>query len=355
MHTPTRTHVRRRSVLKGAGLMLAGAAVGAPWVARAQAKTLTIYSFDGVLGKAFKERIIPPFEQANGVKVETITMPGSVPPMQKIKGMVDAGRPDADVIPMQLTDYTFARRNNLVITIGRNEIPEYANLHPKFITDHGPGLLLWSYGIGYNTKHIKDEPTSWRELWNPAYKGRVALNDPIFEHALQAVNLAFKGTPLPIDDETFAKLTELRPNLLTLYTTGAQAEQLMRREEIWIGGVWNSRAAAVQDEGLPIKFVAPKEGFFVRYNPFCIPRGAANPELAKQWINYVCSKEPQLALAETGYQGSPNRLVEYSEHIRSRLIVANPGILDRAVPEDFDTIVDHVAEWRRRWDSWKQA
>jgi putative spermidine/putrescine transport system substrate-binding protein len=347
----------RRRVLSLSGSVLA--AVASPFVmsakAWAQSKTFVIYSFDGVLGRAFKEQVIPPFEQQHGVRIETITMPGSVPPMQKVKAMVEAGRPEADVIPMQLTDYVFARRNNLVIPLGPSDIPEYRNLYPQFITEHGPGLLLWSYGVAYNTRHIKEEPSSWRELWNPAYKGRVAINDPIFEHVLQMVNLTYSGKLLPINDQTFAKLSELRPNLLTLYTTGAQAEQLLRREEVWIGGMWNSRTAAVQDEGVPVRFIAPKEGFFVRYNPFCIPRGARDPDLAKTWINYVCSKEPQGLIAEKGYQGSPNKEVVYSEHIKSRLIVTDPNVIERAVKEDFDAIVDNVADWRRRWDAWKQA
>jgi putative spermidine/putrescine transport system substrate-binding protein len=321
----------------------------------AQNKTFVVYSFDGVLGKTFKELIIPPFEAKHGVRIETITMPGSVPPMQKIKAMVDAGRPEADVLPMQLTDYVFARRNNLVLPIGRNDIPEYKNLYPQFITDHGPGLLLWSYGIAYNTNHIKQAPTTWKDLWNPAYKGKVAINDPIFDQVLQMVNLTYTGKPLPVTDETFKRLTELRPNLLTLYSTGAQAEQLMRQEEIWIGAMWNSRTAAVQDEGAPWKFAAPNEGFFVRYNPFGIPRGARDPDFAKEWINYVCGKGPQSILAEKGYQGSPNKDVVYSDHIKSRLIVTDPEVLKRAVKEDFDTIVDNIPEWRRRWDAWKQS
>jgi putative spermidine/putrescine transport system substrate-binding protein len=357
MRAIKQTRVARRSFLRlTASALAAGVAPAViSAAARAQSKTFVIYSFDGVLGKTFKDLIIPPFEKQHGVKIETITMPGSVPPMQKVKAMVDAGRPEADVIPMQLTDYVYAKRNNLVMPIGRDEIPEYKNLHPQFITDHGPGLLLWSYGIAYNTKHIKQEPTSWKELWNPAYKGKVAVNEPNFDHTLQMVNLTFTGKPLPITDETFKNLTALRPNLLTLYTTGAQLEQVLRQEEIWIGAAWNSRTAAVQDEGIPVKFVAPKEGFFVRYNPFCIARGARDPALAKVWINYVCGKEAQSILAEKGYQGSPNKEVVYSEHIKQRLIVTDPNVFKLAVKEDFETIVDNIPEWRRRWDAWKQS
>ncbi|HEV8308616.1 MAG TPA: ABC transporter substrate-binding protein [Methylomirabilota bacterium] len=274
-------------------------------VSAAESKSLVIYNFDGFLGRVFKEQVIDPFAQQFGVKVDTITMQGSSPPMAKVKALIDAGKPEADVMPLQLTDYVFAVRNNLVMKIGRDEIPEYANLYPQFITDHGPGLTLWCYGIGYNTKLIKERPTSWRDLWNPTFKGKVALNEALFEQTLQMVNLAYTGKLLPVTDETFAHLTALRPSLVSLWATGAQAEQLMRTGEAWISPIWNSRTFAVRDQGAPVDFVIPREGLFVRYNPYTIPRGARNPELAKQYINFLCNEARQKALADKASQGSP--------------------------------------------------
>jgi putative spermidine/putrescine transport system substrate-binding protein len=162
----------RRVVLKAlAGSAATGLAMPAI-VNRAYAnETLVVYNFDGIIGKFIKENWIDPFAKSEGVRIDVLTMQGSSPPMAKIKAQVDAGRPDADVIPMQLTDYTFAVRNNLLMPIGRDEIPEYANLFPEFVTDHGPGLILWCYGLAYNTKHIAERPKQWKEMWNPAYIG----------------------------------------------------------------------------------------------------------------------------------------------------------------------------------------
>jgi putative spermidine/putrescine transport system substrate-binding protein len=349
----TRGRPNRRAFLGTA--IAAGAA---PYVftrrAAADDKTLVVYNFDGFLGKAVKEQWIDPFATKHGVKVDTITMQGSSPPMAKIKAQVEAGKPDADAIIMQQTDYVFAVRNNLLITIGRDEIPEYANFYPQFVTPHGPGLCLWCYGIGYNTEHIKQRPAAWKDLWNPAHKGKLAINEALFEQALQMTNLAFTGKLLPIDDATFARLSELRPNLLTLWSTGAQAEQLFRAGEVWISPMWNSRISALRDQKVPVEFVVPKEGLFVRFNPMCIPRGARNPGLAKEWIRFICTADRQQALAEKGYQGSPHRLVKLSPDTAARVVVSNPDAFKNAVTEDFAQIVDNLPEWRRRWDAWKQ-
>lgn len=347
----------RRTALKGLGA-LAAAPLAAPVVitrSLAAGETLVVYNFDGLLGKVIKDHWIDPFTQKTGVKVEVLTMQGSSPPMAKIKAQVDAGRPDADVIPMQMTDYVFGVRNNLFQTIDAKDMPEYANLYPSYITPHGPKLVLWSYGIGYNTEKVKTPPTKWADLWDPQYKGKVALNEALFDQALEMVNLVVKGKPLPVDDATFAALTKLRPNLATLWTTGAQAEQLIRSGEVSLIAVWNGRVYPLKDQGVPIDFVSPQEGFFTRADPFCIPRGARNPDLAKAFINFSCTVAPQQAMAEKLFYASPNKKVVYSPEIAKRVVVSTPEELARAVPEDYEAIVDNLPEWRRRWDAWKQS
>ena len=344
--------VSRRTALRGtvAAVIMAPAIVTH---ARADDKVLVVYNFDGVLGKYIKESWIDPFAADNNVRVEILTMQGSSPPMAKIKAQIDAGRPDADVIPMQQTDYVFATRNSMLAPIGRDEIPEYANLYPEFISDYGPGLILWSYGIAYNTKKVTTPPTRWKDLWNPAYKGKVALNEALFEQAVQMVNLATKGKSTPVDDQTFAELAKLKPSLVSLWTTGAQAEQLLRSEEVWLTPLWNGRVYNLQEQNVPVEFVTPEEGFFVRYDPYCIPRGARNPALAKKWINFICGTARQSGLAEKLYYASPNRKVTYSPEIARKVVVSRPEDLKRAVPEDYAAIVDEIGAWRRRWDAWK--
>ena len=357
---PQQTRGKKRAISRRRFLTGAGATGLATFsvIRRAAAqedKRLVIYNFDGNLGKFYRDHWIDPFATATGIQIDTITMTGSAPPMAKIKALVDAGKPDADVIPMQLSDYVFATRNNMLSPIAREEIPEYQNLYPQFIYPHGPGLVLWCYGIAHNTEKIKDPPTAWRDLWSPAYKGKAGLNEALFEQALQMVNLAFKGKTTPVDDETFAHLKRLRPNLVSLWTTGAQAEQLLRTGEVWITPLWNGRVFKLKDEGVPLDFVVPKEGFFVRHNPFCIPNGAKHPGWAKKWLNYVCHEDRQRVLAEKFYYASSNKKVTYTPDVAKRVVVSSPDVVAKAVREDFDGILDNLPQWRKSWDAWQQS
>ncbi|KMO40237.1 hypothetical protein VQ03_14485 [Methylobacterium tarhaniae] len=137
--------------------------------------------------------------------------------------------------------------------------------------------------------------------------------------------------------------------------SGAQAEQLLRTEEAWITPLWNGRVYTLQEQSVPVDFVAPAEGMFVRSDPFCIPRGARNPALAKKCINYICGAPRQSGLAQALFYASPSRQVTYTPETARKVVVANQADFKRAVPEDYNLILDQTGAWRRRWNAWKVA
>lgn len=321
--------------------------------AQTEEKRLVVYNFDGLLGDLVKQEWIAPFEKEFGVKVDPIVTPGSSPPMSKLKQQVDTGTVDADVTFLQQTDYVFAVRNNMLQPMPQAEFPESKNLYPEFVTPHGPSLIIWTYGIAYNTDKIKEPPASWKDLWAPRFKGKLAINEALFDQMLEATNLAFKGTPYPVDDETFARLKELKPNLVTLWTTGAQAEQLFRSGEIWISPFWNGRTFNLQKSGIPLDFVIPREGSFARSDPYAVLRGAKHPTWARRFINFASRADRQLPFAERAFYASPNRLVKYPGDLAKKVVVSSPDAVKKMVKEDYGLIVDHLPEWRKRWDAWK--
>jgi spermidine/putrescine-binding protein len=139
-----------------------------------------------------------------------------------------------------------------------------------------------------------------------------------------------------------------------LWTTGAQAEQLFRTGEIAVSPLWNGRVFKLIDQGIPLEFVVPTEGFFTRWNAYTVPRNAQNPELAAAFINFVMNEKRQSDLAEKLFYGSPNKNVAYgSEEVKRRVVVASPENIAKVVPEDFEAITDSQAEWARLWNGWK--
>jgi putative spermidine/putrescine transport system substrate-binding protein len=322
--------------------------------AMADPKRIVVYNYDGVVGKFYEDYWINPFRQKFDVKVDTILAPGSVVPFDKLTAQIQAGHPEADVAALQPNDQVVAERNNLVMEIG-DHLPEAVNYYPEYMTKYGPKLVPFAYGLAYNTKMVKAPPTRWRDMWDPAYKGLVGLNDALFEQALQMVNLTFNGRLTPVNDETFQHLTQLRPNIDSLWTTGAQAEQLLRTGEIAMTPLWNGRTFGLVDQGVTLDFAVPEEGILVRTNKFNVPRGSANPDLAIQYINFIMGAGPQQALVEKLYYGSPNKLVKYTPESAHRAVLVGDENMKRAKYEDFAALADDMGGWAKQWAKWKSS
>lgn len=346
----------RRRVLQG-GAATAGFTAAAPFFftrahAQGDPKVVRFYTQDGSLGDLYMEHWYKPFVEKHDLKAEYVPLQGGNAPMEKLQAQIAAGRPETDVVPLHGNQLIFALRNDMLMPVPRDAVPEYANIHPEYITDWGPGMVLWCYGLAYNPEAVDPAPTSWKSLWDPTYAGRVAINEALKDQALQMVNLAFKGQPYPVDEQTFAHLSDLRPNLVTLWSSGADAEQLFRNNEIVMTPFWNGRVTKLKGEGLPIEFAVPDEGFFVRNSTYAIPKNARNPEMAMAWFDFVLGVEPQKRLVEFGY-GTPNKLVEYTPEEAAAVIVTDEAVVAKAVPEDFERILDQSAEWNDMWIAWK--
>ena len=340
--------ISRREIIKGAGAATATVLATPYFFVKAHAasdpKHMRMYNFDGNLGDFYTKHWYGPFMEKFDVKMDFIRLKGSRAPLEKVQAQINAGQPETDVLPLHPDQVIFAKRNDLMRTVTRSEIPESNNFYDQFFTDYGPNLVLWCYGLAYNTEKVKPAPTSWKILWDKQYAGKVALNEGLKDQTLQMVNLAFKGNPYPVDAETFKHLSDIRPGLVSLWGSGADAEQLFRNEEIVMTPFWNGRVTKLKKEGLPLEFATPDEGFFVRSSVYGIPKNARNPEMALEWLNWVMGKGPQKKMVEFGY-GTPNKLVEHTPEEAKAVIVADPEVVKKAVKEDFTRILDNSASW----------
>ena len=350
--------INRREIIKGAGAATATVLATPHFFVKAHAasdpKHMRMYNFDGNLGDFYTKHWYGPFMEKFDVKMDFIRLKGSRAPLEKVQAQINAGQPETDVLPLHPDQVIFAKRNDLMRTVTRSEIPESKNFYDQFFTEYGPNLVLWCYGLAYNTEKVKPAPTSWKILWDKQYAGKVALNEGLKDQTLQMVNLAFKGNPYPVDAETFKHLSDIRPGLVSLWGSGADAEQLFRNDEIVMTPFWNGRVTKLKKEGLPLEFATPDEGFFVRSSVYGVPKNARNPEMALEWLNWVMGKGPQKKMVEFGY-GTPNKLVEHTPEEAKAVIVADPEVVKKAVKEDFTRILDNSASWTDMWTKWKST
>ena len=120
-------------------------------------------------------------------------------------------------------------------------------------------------GIAYNPKVVAAAPTSWGDIYDPKYKGRIIL--PSLQDTEGQANLfmaAHLATGKPMAeaqkdiDSAFKKLVTLKANLLTVYTQMPQAYNLLEQGEgFMISSAISQVAIDRKAGGAPVDIAVP--------------------------------------------------------------------------------------------------
>jgi putative spermidine/putrescine transport system substrate-binding protein len=211
------------------------------------------------------------------------------------------------------------------------------------ITDFGV------YGIAYNPKFIKKPPTSWLDLWNPEYKGKVTMRsfrpDTI---ELMILMAKMNGGDERHIDPGFKKMSELGDNVRVWWHGHSECLLLFKNEDVWLSVWTNGRTAWAKREGANVEFVIPKEGGSAMISTVNVVKGGKNVELAKKFVNWRLSDQPQRRLAEVaGY--TPIRKGVILEPEAAKIMPAIEEIESLQV-SDWRYILTVWDEWSERWN-----
>ena len=161
----------RKTFLAGAAL----AALVSFSTAQAAEKTLYLAGYGGSFEKTLKELVIPAWEMKTGAKV--VYVPGnSTDTIAKLRAQEGAQVLDVAFIddgPMtQAIQFGFCDKLDEAVFDG-----VYDNA--RLLDDKAVGVGFIATGLAYNMQVFKengwDAPTSWNDLGDPKFKGKVAI------------------------------------------------------------------------------------------------------------------------------------------------------------------------------------
>ncbi len=262
----------------------------------------------------FSPEVLADFEKKYNCKINYDVFANN----EELLAKIQAGGSAYDVI--QPSDYMVATmlKLNLLEDLDKSKIPNASNLisslqNPPYDKD-GKHSVVYTWGvtgIAYNTKYVKEAPSSWNDLWNDQYKGRVILlNDSreVIGMALKKNGYSVNSTSQTEIDKAVGDLHQLTPNLLAFDTD--TIKQKFIAEEAWIGTMWSGDASFTHKDNKDVAFVIPKEGAVIWADTFAIPKGAKHKELAEKFINYLY--DPQVSAKNYEYIGynDPNAKAE---------------------------------------------
>lgn len=230
------------------------------------------------------------------------------------------------VIP---SDYMIARliEEDMLEKLDFSSIPNYANISEQFrglyYDPNNEYSIPYTYGmvgVIYNTSVVDEADVGkWDLMWNEKYTGRILQfnnSRDAFGTAMYKLGIDVNTTSTADWQKALAELKVQQP-LVQGYVMD-EIFNKMESGEASISAYYAGDYLCMLENNEELGFFYPTDAdgkymtnLFV--DAYCIPKGAANKELAQIYINYMLSEEPAIANAEYIYYASPNSAVYESE------------------------------------------
>ena len=288
--------------------------------------------------------LLKPFEDANNVKVNVKEFEGTGAGL----AIVDQSKPgDWDVMVIDTIDVHRGVDKKLFEPLPEDKLP-LSDLFPEVRMDGATVIGGKRYGItekfGYNTvsyNSTKVDPKDMAKmsvLWDPKYKGHIA----IYDYYLPVIGMVAIGLGKKTSDLTAADLPAIKEKLAIMKANAklvgdvAASQTALATGEVDMlvgGGEWVT--AGLHKDNPALDFTIPAEGGVLWSQSLAMFAASTKKDLALKFIQYVMSPDGQARLATSAcYWGMPsNRKASLNDDQKKILRFAEqPEFLKRAEP-----------------------
>lgn len=305
--------IKRRTLLQGAAAT-AGLALAAPFVSRtgfAQGSgTVNIFAWAGYLD----DEILGAFETATGIKANYTPYGTNDELLNQLRANDGAGFdliwPTVDRVPNYVEYGLVQPIDEAKVEVARC-LPSAWENSAKFgaVVEGERYQVPTDWGteaIAFDREQMPLEygTASYGDIWAPEQHGKATVRG---HSSLVGLGLWLEAEgklPRPLLDafaspeaqeEIFdvivAEAIARKGNVIQFWSNENEAQGAFRVNGATIGQTWDSTAAALSKEGLPVGFIAPKEGALAWMEGVSIPSGAANVDEAYAFINWFLTPE----------------------------------------------------------------
>ncbi len=179
--------------------------------------------------------------------------------------------------------------------------------------------------IGYNAGKIPAENNtlSWGELFNPKWRGKVAMFGIDWLGMLNAA-MGMRALGL-LDPKDISSMSEKEVDTVVAFLKEKKKEghframwkaygelvNLMASEEVWIADAWWPVVVEVASKGIPVHYAVAKEGYRAWCNGYGIAAETKNLDACYEWLNYWMEGYPGARQSEIGYFSTVNNYEKY--------------------------------------------
>lgn len=284
--------------------------------------TVNIVGFSGVFADNYQKFVIEPFKaKFPGINVTYQQSKNSAETLALLT--LQRADPKIDVALIDVSVAIKANKDGLFAKLDPAKVPALADM-PAWARIDGDKSIAFSQdnlAVLYNTDKVKEPPTSWMDLADAKYKGKIAakLGDTRGVILLPILDKIAGADYKQTIDPALDLLKKIAPNVST-WEPAPDCYAVVQSGEVDLSICWNGRAQYLHDtQGGKIGVAAPKEGSIGQTNTVNLVENSKNAEAAQLFINYALGTEAQATFAEKSFYGPVNTKVTLSDAVAARI------------------------------------
>ncbi len=165
--------------------------------------------------------------------------------------------------------------------------------------------------VVYRTDLVDVQEDSWTLLWDERYAGKLSMGEDVTDTAIIAALIAGVANPYNMTDDDIAKVKDLlvkqKPLLRFYWGDNTTMEQALASGELVASSAWNSSVLTLRNQGLPVRFMSPKEGILTWCCGLVMSKDAPQVDKAHDLIDAIISPQAgEWLITQQGY-GHSNR------------------------------------------------
>lgn len=336
----------RRSFLGG---LSAASLIGATGPSLSQSGgELVVANWGGDWNDRTVKYVEAPLLESKGIK---ILRDLSGEPERRTKLLAERNLPRSTIDVSHVGDYMSfeLRQQNVWDDIDFSKVPNAVNIVENL---RSPYFLPWQYSawvILYNPAKITEKPTSFADLWNPKYAGKVGINNQHYHHNLQIAGLVNGGDMTNFDKIKQSAVDWKKAVQPKIVPTHQQLAAAFKSEEIWIAGNYKARGLQYANEGVPVETAYPKEGGIAVIFGACIPKKSRNKALAHTYLNALLDPQGMADLVQASFYTPAVKNAPLPQSFLEK-IAFEPEDQKRLQFQNFEYMAKNSTTWLDYWD-----
>jgi putative spermidine/putrescine transport system substrate-binding protein len=335
----------RRAVLQG--MAAAGTAALMVRPGRAANGRVVVGTWGGDYQNLQQKHVVTPIMEKEGVQVIFATDNDS-PRKTKLLAEQRLPRGSMDVVALTGAGMYEMYKKGTLLELDFSKLKNASHILPRLRTAYSVPHIFTDRVILYNPSKITEAPTSYNDLWNPKYAGKVGVIDIQYQTTIESAAL-INGGSLHDYEPGKAKLLELKKTGVKIVPTNEAMAQALKSEEIWMCIMWKARGVQWQNAGVPIKMASPKEGLVLFISEFGIAKNAPDKDAAYAYLDATLDPRPQQGfIDDMGYNPTVDNVKP--EGTMAERVAFSPAEAETMMVQDYDYLAKNDPQLKEWWD-----